>query len=1096
MPRRSRNQDSPLRLSLGARTEIRKLAAFSKSSFGTRRSGPEYEESIRQSVGRYTQLREQRNDFFAFIMPAGHGKTTIARKYGFLDVDELVDVDEHEQLAVDRTAILAGKTTWTEHNVAWLKRVSQTLDLLDYSMPVIILVHTEEIALELGARPIGYFRLTPHAFAKNISRRTPLQRTFSQLNYDTCSVSRSVPNQIVCNSSADIEKSILEVLNLSGMPVAAPFRYSEGVWNRSYSKDVPMWILKGDIPQDSEPDVNRVFELFEEGKVPKEAVDYFVGHSYVPAQFDFGVTMYHWSQFAATIPPTMNKRQDFDVNGDMMKIFPPSSSKELTRANITVRQLITTFDIFSHPEALEIARYHVGEPQTFVASILSAWKGIIQHTRVAEVLLPWFKVGFKNWSKVMKQLHSYIRTSRYFMNISITERERQSLMYMDLLVGRNEYTIDELAEVRVRSADTFDTRHLSFDPYLKVYTNKQYKEDFAEALDHAYMRVKCNPRKVNFSSFKDFYARRATWVTKGGLVSNKLPAWAKKYSASVFESVSNVVTEIEGRHNKKSLFETRELFEIMVGTNRENFNVTKTMIKYETGRKDRTLLPGSLMHFIVFCYVLVLAEKQEQVGSVRSGGMSDGDVRFFDRKMSHGLFHILYDWADFNEQHSVFEMQAVIKKLTEVVPAPTDYVMFCDAIISGFMHMRLEDRTGKVHKLMRGLYSGWRGTTYLNCVLNFVYVYVGLRCVERVWGYTAVLMVDHGGDDLDLIVSDPNVMTVFMQVMDKMLFKANPWKQMFGKRSEFFRNTISGHTVYASPTRALSAFIAGDWEGAGRATVRERVTGLLDQIGKLRRRGVDEEMCQGFAMATVAHWCKVKDGDEWTALPKTVIHGQESQGGLGVPDADGHVWVLNKDIPEVDDKWYQVVVPGYKASKDYVGVLATELERFCLTISRQEELAKKLAESSYDVEFTLDRISWNKMLEFDGVCIDTKPVVLPAVDDDVFDRFCNFTISDEDEKLFGQAARYQEYIGYIQLNGKDLSKEELMDAMSDGQVPLEAVEFSGDMHYMRLVPEFIASRAIMFSKMAIAYGNATTAQAEYMFRVNCWMSKTVFGHMI
>lgn len=877
-----------------AKPAVFRLANFTKLDSRFLAKSKEYDAQLLASMGRYGELQSKRVNLFAFIVPAGCGKSHLARKYGMVDVDLMISTSEHDYYVEERLKIMNGIGEWSEHNRTWYNRINQTLDLLDYSMPVMIFVHTEEAALELGAKPIAYLTLTEAAHSINIRGRDKVGRYFSKMNWEESTPSDRVPNQFRLNSNRDLEAKFLEILNLSNIPVACPFKFSEAVWNGAYSRDVPSWVLKGERAGSPSVNINELRLMFESGMIPKECIDYYVYHSYVPTQFDFGVRMFEWANALAELPICYNKPRSFDKESDMIKVFPPKSPKELSRANVTVRHLIQTFDIFDFWDTVEIGEHHVGESQVFVASILSAWKGIIMNTKVARLVYPWFKVKEAKWSDRMKTMHSLIRCSRFFMNTEIDERERQALMYMDLLVGRAEYKIDELGEVALRQSDTYDTKHLSYDPKLGRYTNAQYKKDFISSVENAYSRFKTQGRPVNTDSFMSFYDRRATWLTKGGLVSNTMPSWMKEFSGSVLDSVANTVHEIKSRHNKKSLFEVQDIWDILRGVNEHNFNITKTMIKYETGRKDRTLLPGSLAHFIVFTYILVLAEKQEQVGSVRLNAMKDVDIEYFDKKMGTGIYHVLYDWADFNEQHSAWEMATVVSYLGSVVQAPRDYAIFVEAIVEGMYTMGLQDRDGKVHKIWKGLYSGWRGTTWINTVLNFCYVFIALLNMERIHGVSVVLMVDHGGDDIDLMLSQPEYQPEFLRIMDDMLFKANKWKQLFGVRSEFFRNTISGAQVYASPTRALASFIAGDWEGAGNATVAERITGLLDQIGKMRRRGLSNEMCQGLTMCTISHWCKVKDGEEWINLPSVIIHGSVKDGGLGVPDKDNNVWRLDK----------------------------------------------------------------------------------------------------------------------------------------------------------------------------------------------------------
>jgi len=92
---------------------------------------------------------------------------------------------------------------------------------------------------------------------------------------------------------------------------------------------------------------------------------------------------------------------------------------------------------------------------------------------------------------------------------------------------------------------------------------------------------------------------------------------------------------------------------------------------------------------------------------------SDDAIEFFDGKMFNNICHLLYDWTNFNTAHSSYEMARVIEKLGETINGAPDYAAFCSAIAESMYHMWLLDDDGKKHKIDYGLYSGWRGTTWI-----------------------------------------------------------------------------------------------------------------------------------------------------------------------------------------------------------------------------------------------------------------------------------------------------------------------------------------------------------------------------------------------
>nr|APG76049.1 hypothetical protein [Wuhan insect virus 30] len=1076
---------------------LRNYVNAHKRFLGTSKAGEDYELKRFNSMARYELLREKRRNLFAFVLPAGHGKTTLAHKYGWIDVDYLIDQDEHEYFLELRLQIMAGLNTWSNHNSEWYARMNKTLDLVDYSRPVILLVHHEETALELGALVMGTVVLAEEEFANNISRRDKVSKDFSTLSRQgVLDMRHKFTNFHFVRSNQDLERILLDTLNANQLPVACPYKYSMRFENPHYTRDVPKWVLNGQV-EPKNINVAIIKGLYDKGKVPKECVDYFVREAGLKTAYDFGPSIFDWVKVLSKIPPKMNLPSDDDLTGDLLKLFPARSPKELSRANITMRRLVETFDIFSHDELLHICKCQVGAPQVFVASIISHWIGLGVYTPVAQFILPWYTIHHKHWTGLMKDLHSLIRTSKFFMNTEISESDRQALMYMDLLIGRAEYIINELAVVKEREAETYYTNHLSYDPYRDMYTNEQYRKDFKIAVKKAYSRINYTPKKINLKHFFDFYERRKTWLTKGSLVYNKIDRRKKDYETQMLDIIAETVHTISDRHNKQSFFEVYELMDAIGDLREEDFNVTKTMIKYEVGGKERVLLPGSFVHFMLFVFVLHIAEKQEQVGSVRLNAMADDDIRYFDKKMFKGIHHMLYDWADFNEQHSAEEMALVISELDNaILGRPRDYSMFVAAIAESMFNMYLEDRDKKRHKIMRGLYSGWRGTTWINTVLNFCYVAVALEVYERLYGVSGVLMVDHGGDDIDLMFSDGIDAQRFLRIMDSMLFNANEWKQMIGERSEFFRNTINGRVAYASPTRALASFVAGDWEGAGRAKVVERVTSLLDQIGKLERRGVSREFCNGAAMCAVSHWTKVKDGEEWLSLPKEIIHGRLEDNGLGVPDQHGEVWVLQKKVPDLDDDWVRKIVPGSKASTDYVERLSIELSEFALEIQRREELADKYAEDAFSFEERADHLKWQKLLNFRTEIVGKEKVIAPKHNEQLFGLFTEYETDLADGAKFMSVGKVSELEGFLTRNDRVLTRAEIIEIVSNGEVKEEALDFKGNLYYRRLVPEFIALRITTFCRELLNREIATPDGAEDIFETLCYMSKECYGHMM
>lgn len=96
-------------------------------------------------------------------------------------------------------------------------------------------------------------------------------------------------------------------------------------------------------------------------------------------------------------------------------------------------------------------------------------------------------------------------------------------------------------------------------------------------------------------------------------------------------------------------------------------------------------------------------------------------------------------------------MKEVIRCLGDlVVSGDMDLSYFIKWLVESFDHMVIIDKQGGRHQIHSGLYSGWRGTTWINTVLNDAYVFVARESFRNLYGYDPIVMKDGTGDDLDL----------------------------------------------------------------------------------------------------------------------------------------------------------------------------------------------------------------------------------------------------------------------------------------------------------------------------------------------------------
>lgn len=1061
---------------------------------GTDKYRAEYTVEVMHSLERFRKMRRQ--NLFAIVMPSGSGKTQLCKKFGFVDIDLLCTVGEHEYLNEMRIDALRGKSEWDKHNKLWIEKVNGTLDLFSFKEPVVILVHSEIIALQIGALPLAGFAGTETLFKKVYEQKLangnePGARLMALNRVEfTTSSNIEMRNKRFFRSFEEGERLVLLTLNINEIPVACPYKYTRSVPAYGYSEECPDWVLTGDKEKLNVQELLGLYyhsianegTFMEDHGVPKVAMDYFLSNPEIPSSFGFGLTDNDWGKIAAQFRAAKSVPTPFNTRGDLGDIFPYKYKKNETRANITVSRMEKTMQIFDDDDCYYIASHHVGKPNNFVTGVLCYWVGLGSHTgSLRPIIREMLCTNFTWWSGVMKDFHNFIRQTNTFWGVHLTEELRHKLLYLDVLLGKEQEEADWMQEIEDRTWDQAMPDHKAYDPTTQLWTTKQYIKDFNRALDGAYCRLG-KPVARDVPDFKAFYERRGEWLTKGSTVLNDLDPEMRKYTVDLINECGEVIERVQARHNKKSLFEVMDAIPEL-GDRFELFNATKIVTKLdENGHKRRALLPGSLMHYLVFSYVLYFVEKDNQVAHVRLNAPPDDEIVYFEQKMAV-VPRLLFDWANFNLYHSAWEMEQVVRKLEYVVDGPHDYGVFVDAIAKAMYHMVIIDPEGGLHKAGRGLYSGWRGTTWINTVLNAVYTTASGMSFERLYGREPYRYVDGGGDDHDGGLNNPEDGYRLIAIMRKMGFKASAIKQMVSMKSEFFRNTITVNGVFASPVRTLTTFVNGKWEGSGNVPIKERITSILDQVAKMRRRGVESLFCNVLGVMCLSHWCKVNQDNEWLDLPSYVIHGSSEDGGFGVPDDKGQVWRLRERVPEPLVVGEAGDPPGTLATRDWLRVLCREVEQLNVDVEVSREKIADMAKASFDIYSKYD---YSNVINFRTEVVARVDVVEERYCTSTWELLMDWIGSDKEQSKIGRVMRYQEIIPYMTVGGRPVTEQQMCDILGV-EINCDALHFKGDVYYRRLISEPLAKLVTEFCTEAVAQDACSLRQAEEMFKDLCYM---------
>nr|WMV64404.1 RNA-dependent RNA polymerase [Uromyces fabae virus] len=172
--------------------------------------------------------------------------------------------------------------------------------------------------------------------------------------------------------------------------------------------------------------------------------------------------------------------------------------------------------------------------------------------------------------------------------------------------------------------------------------------------------------------------------------------------------------------------------------------------KYEWG-KQRAIYGVDLTSATVAHYAMYNCEHVFRHRFPVGEEAESGRVHRRLKEMLEGRESFCYDFDDFNAQHSTASMVAVLMAFKDqfVGDMDEDQVKAMDWVIDSQTNVTVHDNDGQTYKARGTLMSGSRLTTFINTVLN--YVYMDLAGVLSLRG---VVDSVHNGDDVLLAVND------------------------------------------------------------------------------------------------------------------------------------------------------------------------------------------------------------------------------------------------------------------------------------------------------------------------------------------------------
>jgi hypothetical protein len=206
--------------------------------------------------------------------------------------------------------------------------------------------------------------------------------------------------------------------------------------------------------------------------------------------------------------------------------------------------------------------------------------------------------------------------------------------------------------------------------------------------------------------------------------------------------------------------------------------------KYEWG-KNRAIYGVDTEGFLITDFAMPHCEQALPYPIMIGRAAEESRVRQAVQMTTDGLMPMCFDFEDFNSQHSIESMQAVITAYMHVHSAAmtTEQLRAAmwvrQSVAETFIQPHVE-RPGPGYATNGTLLSGWRLTTLINSVLNWVYLeWAG--CLELA---QATL---HSGDDVLLGMTTMRAAEEILARARKHNIRAQPAKAATGSIAEFLR---------------------------------------------------------------------------------------------------------------------------------------------------------------------------------------------------------------------------------------------------------------------------------------------------------------------
>nr|QXI69650.1 RNA-dependent RNA polymerase [Rhizoctonia solani dsRNA virus 18] len=476
------------------------------------------------------------------------------------------------------------------------------------------------------------------------------------------------------------------------------------------------------------------------------------------------------------------------------------------------------------------------------------------------------RMGCKGADSILKPLHEQIRRGaivpEYLPNH--TQGHYTELMYMTTLFGRYyDPTIADDGSIDNRTK--FPGVHTASNDG-KEFSYALHKSTFDRALATRDPAIKTALAMDRNLTIEDLMAEFLNIASAGSAASGKAElthietdqrlnkrVWLNELSAEQILNIPNLPAIVEGS-----------------AVNKLELN------------KIRQLLPGPVWHWLAESIVMHRIERADFASDAYISLEKSSKtlfIRFMERvfrdRLYKGTTTLDMDYADFNITHMISDMQKIYRNIAKharaasagsgVTFGDTDYAGFvarlCDWLVICLenLRMRADGGDGRIYQLVRGLWSGWRTTQYINTTMNSNYAKQARMCLSDILGYDPFIKMEGQGDDMDGIMQSLVDALLTVNYFNRAGHEMNPLKQLIGSYSnEYLRISGGDGTAHGNLCRSIGSFCSSDMQSSEIENGPETAVGASTAVDVLIRRGMPRAIGELLRDTCIRHFSRIR----------------------------------------------------------------------------------------------------------------------------------------------------------------------------------------------------------------------------------------------